>query len=239
MADELTLDSQLSFAKNGVAVTGGPYHASVDVAGDNFVQDTVVIDASGDTTLDFGDIVTPGYVFLRAVRAVPAPDAPVNMEISNIGTAGATTYTYKFTTIGLGGIESAASDAITTATGNATLTGGNYNQVTWPAVEGATSYKAYRTVGGATQGLIATLSNYADTIALLDVGLTGGGETPPSAASITGDIDVEYAIIDNQDDQDVLQLRATEFAIFRLNGSAINITTAVFPMLLQYAVFED
>jgi hypothetical protein len=103
-----------------------------------------------------------------------SPGAPA---VSNIGTAGATTYTYAC----------AASDGLnltlpsagtSTTTGNATLSGSNYNQVTCPFLAGlVVNMNIYRTAGGTAQGLIGTVPNNGT---LNDTGLTASGSVPAS-----------------------------------------------------------
>lgn len=107
--------------------------------------------------------------------ALPTPSAPT---ITTGGTAGSTTYSYTITALdGVG--ETIASSAGSTATGNATLTAGNYTIITWNSISGATSYKVYRTVGGATQGLITTVTTkLGATQTTNDTGLAASGSSP-------------------------------------------------------------
>jgi hypothetical protein len=109
------------------------------------------------------------------------PSAPV---ITNVGTAGSTTYTYEVVALNADGTHSAASAAGSTTTGNATLSGTAYNVVTLTAVTGAASYNVYRTVGGATQGLLANVT----ALTLNDTNLTGDGSTAPSTANAGQDL---------------------------------------------------
>jgi hypothetical protein len=67
----------------------------------------------------------------------------------------------------------------TTAVGPTTLNGTNYNTVSWAAVPGVTGYKVIRTVGGPSQGLIATLP--AGTLSYQDQGAAGTPYTPAGA----------------------------------------------------------
>lgn len=109
------------------------------------------------------------------VTALSTPAAPT---ITTVGAAGATTYTYTVeATNGAG--TTVASSGGSTATGNATLSVSNYNTVTWTIVTGATGYKVRRTVGGATQGLIATVTS-GSTLTVNDTGLTGDGTVAPT-----------------------------------------------------------
>lgn len=94
--------------------------------------------------------LTAGTLTLSALATPAAPTVAV------VGTAGSTTYTYKIVAKQADGTTTDAGPATSTATGNATLSGTNYNTVSWAAVTGATSYDVYRTAGGTNQGRIAT-----------------------------------------------------------------------------------
>lgn len=120
---------------------------------------------------------------------------PVTPSIGVFGTAGATSYSYKVVAR-FGSSHSAASSAGSTSTGNASLSSSNGNSVVpgSPPVPGATSYDVYRTVGGATQGLIGTIPIVAGAFTFgngggspgtifSDTGLTGDGTSAPSSAS--------------------------------------------------------
>lgn len=97
--------------------------------------------------------------------------------ITNVGAAGVTNYSYKIvakTTNGHDAVGAAGS----TATGNVTLDGTNYNVITWAPITGALSYDIYRTVGGATQGKIGNV--IYPTTSLNDTGLAGDAATAPA-----------------------------------------------------------
>lgn len=115
---------------------------------------------------------------LRAVLNTPALNTPGTPTVAPQGTAGTTSYSYKIVATGTL-MSTAAGAAGSTVTGNATLNGTNFNRVTWAAVTNATGYKVYRTVGGATQGLIQTIGS-GQTLTLDDTGLTGDGVAAPS-----------------------------------------------------------
>lgn len=110
------------------------------------------------------------------VTQLPTPSAPT---ITNVGTAGATTYSYKVVARTINN-HSPVSAAGSTATGNNTLTGSNYNHIVWTPVTGAQFYDVYRTVGGATQGLISGAGVSAFDGFFDDTGFPGGGETAPT-----------------------------------------------------------
>lgn len=75
--------------------------------------------------------------------AVAVPATPAAPAVANVGAAGATNYSYTIVARSKQG-DSVASAAGVTATGNAALTGNNYNHVTWAAIAGATSYLVIR-----------------------------------------------------------------------------------------------
>lgn len=114
---------------------------------------------------------------LLELPSLVTPSAPV---ITNQGTTGATAYSYKIVALNKDQT-SIASAAGATATGNATLTSGNFNRITITAVTNALAYQIFRTVGGATLGLIATLG--AGALVLDDTGLVGDTSVAPVAAT--------------------------------------------------------
>src|SRR3990167_8705063 len=85
--------------------------------------------------------------------------SPGSITVTPQGTAGSTSWTYKLVAINATGTTEAGA-ASSTATGNATLDGTNYNRLTWTAVTNATGYWVYRTAGGTpptTTGRIVVL----------------------------------------------------------------------------------
>ena len=123
-------------------------------------------------------IAARARVTLLDLGTLTTPSTPT---ITPQGTTGATSYGYKIVALSRTGYTAASTEG-TTATGNATLSATNNNRITWSAITGATYYQIYRTTGGATQGIIATVGS---TTTLDDTGLTGGSETAPTAASGT------------------------------------------------------
>ena len=104
--------------------------------------------------------------------------APAGLAVANVGTAGAVTYRYTITATNALG-ETVASAEVTNTTGNATLNGTNYNNVTWTpvATNGVTGYKIYRTAAGGgvgTETLLAVVSGAA-TAAYADNGSAVNG----------------------------------------------------------------
>jgi hypothetical protein len=79
----------------------------------------------------------------------------LSATVTNVGTAGATTYRYQVTALDGTG-ETVGSTVQQTTTGNATLSGTNYNTITWTAVPGAYQYNIYKCTGAACTPLKKT-----------------------------------------------------------------------------------
>jgi len=118
----------------------------------------------------------------RHLVELPALADPSAPTVTPQGVTGATTYTYKIVAMHRHG-QTAASAAGSTAIGNAVLSSSNFNRITWTAVTGATAYRVYRTVGGATTGQIAIVG---EVLQLDDTGLTGDATTAPTVNSSGG-----------------------------------------------------
>jgi hypothetical protein len=105
--------------------------------------------------------------------------------IANVGTAGTTSYSYVCTALDNAGGETGGSTAGTTATGNAPLSGTNYNTITCNGVPAnASGVSIYRTAGGSNQGRIFT--NVAVASTQNDIGITAGAAL--SSSNTTGAI---------------------------------------------------
>lgn len=100
------------------------------------------------------------------------PGAPL---VSPQLVTGATEYRYRVVATTAAGHSAASGEGLIT-TGVDPLTSGAYNRLTWTAVPRATGYAIYRTVGGLTQGLIASVGSVSQ---FDDVGLAGDDATPP------------------------------------------------------------
>lgn len=106
--------------------------------------------------------------------------APTGGAATPVGTPASTTYTYTWVAFCSTG-DSIPGTPITTATGPVTLGAVNYVSITPPtAVPGAVGYKLVRTVGGVTQGVIATFYGIPPTVS--DTGLTATAYTAVIAA---------------------------------------------------------
>ena len=109
------------------------------------------------------------------------PSAPT---VTTAGTPGSTPYSYVCVGLNANGYlnHTAGSTAGSISTGNATLSGSNYNVATCPTVTGATSCDLYRSVGGVSQGKIW---NGACNTAVNDIGFYADGQTAPVSNTST------------------------------------------------------
>lgn len=121
-----------------------------------------------------------GQTYNALITSSQALTTPTGVSVTPQGTAGAVTYGYRVSAVGGSGETLAAAEQ-TTATGNATLTGVNFNRVAWTAVTGAGGYNIYRTTGGATQGKIGFIA--AGTNQFDDTGLAAAGAVPTGNTS--------------------------------------------------------
>ena len=128
--------------------------------------------------------VNPSTLGQTTIVGMTAP----TVTITQGGSAGAAAYAY--TIVGTDAYGGTMSASATTATGNATLSGTNYNIVTisaWSSTspnilpQGACS--VYRTSGGASTGKIGTVNSCAAGGVLNDTGLAGDSGTAPSNTS--------------------------------------------------------
>lgn len=118
----------------------------------------------------------------RHLNELPVLSDPSAPTVTPQGTTGATTYSYKVVAMHRQG-QTAASSAGSTTTGNASLSSTDFNRITWTAVAGATAYRVYRTVGGATTGqigIVGAVTQFDDT------GLTADATTAPSVNTAGG-----------------------------------------------------
>jgi hypothetical protein len=112
---------------------------------------------------------------LMETLALTTPGSPL---VAPQGVTGATTITYKIVATNASG-HSDVSQPTTVTNANATLTVGNFNQINWQAVPGATGYDVYRS---ATNGLSPlTVGKIGSTAAttLNDTGLVGDTTIAP------------------------------------------------------------
>jgi len=108
---------------------------------------------------------------------------PAAPTVAPQGTTGAATVSYGVVAVDGAGRVTQVSSNGTTSSANATLSLANFNRVSWAKQAGASAIKIYRTAGGPSQGLIATLAGSA--VELDDTGLAGDASTAP-AVNLTG-----------------------------------------------------
>jgi hypothetical protein len=113
---------------------------------------------------------------------------PTVVNVTNVGTAGTTTYGYRIAATSATGVNTVASSTASTTTGNATLDTTNYNTVTWTGIVGASSYQIYGRTAGA-ELFIATVQGdgRATSYTWNDQGtvVTPAGALPSATGSTT------------------------------------------------------
>lgn len=172
----------------------------------------------GDSTATLG----AGTTYTATVNVGAASTAGTGTTTTPlyvVGSAGTTAYTYAFVTRTANGQNGTANTTSSTTTGNATLSASNYNAFNFIPLPGATSIDVYRTVGGATQGKIGTLTaansaiqGYAYQWTFRDTGLAGDGTSPPTV-----------------DKSGVLRINSSQ-PITGVNGTGSNVITALAPI---------
>lgn len=158
------------------------------IAGDRLYQlDTV----GGYLERPMTVVATPAAPTVTQSPLLPPLIAPtVAPVLTHGGATGSTTYGYEISAInGLG--ETTPTPEGRSDLGNATLSGTNWNIVSWQAVQGATGYKVYLTSGPASPTrtvpvLLATLA--ATTLVFHDIGPAGTAATPPTTNTTGGTI---------------------------------------------------
>ena len=127
-------------------------------------------------------VLAPGTTMATWLR--PAAPTPV---VTPNGTPGTTTYHYYVVATDANGYKSLPSAVGTTTTGNATLSTGNYNEITWAAVEGAVSYDVLKVDSahymGAGTGAIKTSLGITGTSFTDDGSFTQESYTAPTATT--------------------------------------------------------
>lgn len=123
--------------------------------------------------LDSNDLTPDGRRLLATLLRGGMKQPPT---IANVGAAGVISYSYKIEAVTANG-EVPLSPAGSTATGNATPDGTDFNRVTWPAFLGALSYNVYRTFSAGTPNTVGLIGNVT-TEQLDDTGLATTGPVP-------------------------------------------------------------
>ena len=104
------------------------------------------------------------------------------------GTGGSTSWGYSVVGVDANGNKTAVSTEGTTAAGNATLDGTNFNRVEWTDVAGIVTYEIHRTTAGGTPGTTGLIGTVGSGVELFDdTGLAVSDATAPNATNTTGD----------------------------------------------------
>ncbi|HSX36540.1 MAG TPA: hypothetical protein VLG13_00225, partial [Patescibacteria group bacterium] len=130
-----------------------------------------------------------------ALVTTQLPTPTLSATVTNVGTSGATTYRYQVTALDGNSGETAGSTVQQTTTGNATLSGTNYNTITWTPVGGAVQYSVYRCTGAACTPLKLTtvsgnVTSYNDQAAGSPSG-TAPGSNNTGGGSFGGNVSVQ------------------------------------------------
>lgn len=115
----------------------------------------------------------------RHLREQAALSSPGSITVTPQGTSGAATWTYKLVAINTNGTTEAGA-ASSTATGNATLDGTNYNRLTWSAVTNASGYWIYRTAVGTSPTTTGRIAVLGAVTTYDDQGAAGDSATAPT-----------------------------------------------------------
>ncbi len=186
---DIHLSAVIQFAKLGRQLSIGDNQKLINVIGKEASAGTLTV-TTGDAQFPLGDVATIGMVGFKNCGGtlIVSATAPT---VTNAGTPGATTVSYKILARQKDGWYNVASGAGTTTTANATLNVTNYNIVTWDAVENAVGYDVYRSAAGgtpSTTGLIG--STTSGILTLNDTGLAGDGTTAPSTTPYDFDVEI-------------------------------------------------
>jgi hypothetical protein len=136
--------------------------------------------ASGNLFVQGTTSLVGGILGGATINGVSTPGAPT---VTTNGTTGAQTWGYKIVAVTANGQTPAGTQGTTTSgNGVSTLTGSNFQSLSWAAVSGATSYKIYRTTLAATTPNPATTGLIGSTTGTTfnDTGLAGDSSTAPT-----------------------------------------------------------
>jgi hypothetical protein len=104
---------------------------------------------------------------------------PGSITVTPQGTTGTSTWTYKLVAVNANGTTQAGA-ASSTATGNATLSGANFNRLTWTAVTGAIGYWVYRTAVATSPTTTGRIAVLGAIVTFDDTGVAGDSSTAPT-----------------------------------------------------------
>ena len=209
----------LAVCNDGTDLSPSPDNFEVPFTGSKGTSHNESV-TTADGTFALDSVTVPGWVRLENLALYVPSDfvlpasSPV---ITEGGTPGATTRAYKIVAYLSDGTYTAASSAGTTTTGNATLSGTNFEVIDWTAfpVPGTDHYGIFRTTAGGTPsstGLIGTVAGSVTTFN--DTGFAGDATTAPATAAdnvlLVGHTSGTYPQI----------LRGSEIAYLHWNGAS-------------------
>lgn len=158
-----------------------------------------IVGVSGVTDLSYAYSSEGFSSVINTGNTIAALAVPSGVSVTPVGTTGATTYGYRIAAISTHGTTT-ASASVTTTTGNATLSGSDYNTVSWTAVPGATAYAVYgRTNGSELFMTYTTATSFNDTGAKTPSGALPGSNTSgytPAAVDDVYDRDPKRRVAD-------------------------------------------
>ncbi|MGI9028312.1 MAG: beta strand repeat-containing protein [Candidatus Saccharimonadales bacterium] len=136
---------------------------------------------------------------------------PATPTVAAQGTTGTSTYQYRITALDGTGETAPSTQSTGVTNGNATLSGINFNRITWNRQGGATSYKIYRTnvVTGSpsTLGLVGTVNASATTMQFDDTGLAATTAAPNINTTGGGTFSGNVLIKPGADNTSVFQIQ--------------------------------
>lgn len=151
---------------------------------DDAVSPNALLDAVNAILVAAGITTSAALVELRPDRAFFGFEASLAAAASVQGAGGAATWCYRVAAqLATGAVVSRVAQV---TAGNATLTGTNFNRVTWTDVAGGTKYHVFRTLSGGTPSTLGKIGEVnAGVQQLDDTGLAGDGRLPFEGAYLT------------------------------------------------------
>lgn len=179
-----------SITHTSTSITFPPMTASWVGPGGSVGTKQQCVNSGGTWTISGGTITTAGLIWIRPsdcklavqtqpgltvsttgqVVSVPPVSAPT---VTNVGTAGSTSYNYMVTATDSNGNEitgtgspyggaNFVSPVVTTTTGYASLSSANYNHLSWPAYAGANCYNVYNSSANSLLANVCGSTSYND-----------------------------------------------------------------------------
>jgi hypothetical protein len=176
--------ADLNGAQFAVA-TAAPAGTTVDPfgvmtgGGANAVK-SLVVNKSGNVGMGIAP-TTGVHILGGGGLKVQALSVQLTPTVAPQGTAGTTSYTYYVVATDRNGNRTLASSPGTTTTGNATLSGTNYNKISWTAVAGAVSYDILK------GNFVTAIATGVTALTINDTGQAATGYSLPIYNN-TGDI---------------------------------------------------